>query len=60
MRLIFVVFVVSGGLGSVRGDETYSYPEYEEADEFTAPCGRRHTGSNTAVRLMTACNRVLW
>lgn len=59
MRPIFVACVVGVGLGSVRGDETYSYPEYEEAEEFTAPCGRRHTGSNTAVRLMMACNGVL-
>ena len=35
-------------------DEGYSYPEYDKADEFTAPCGQWHSGSNTAV-----CRRML-
>ena len=35
-------------------DEGYSYPEYDKADEFSAPCGQWHSGSNTAV-----CRRML-
>jgi hypothetical protein len=28
----------------------YTYPEYERADVFSAPCGWEHTGSDTSVR----------
>ena len=35
--------------------QEYSYPEYERAEKFTAPCGWKHTGSSTAVRGPASC-----